>query len=260
MTTKAERANISSALGAIAADVPTWDKAHGWRVVSRRVNFYRGETAADAASFADAIRGSFELAHARYLAELAVPALGYDATTVTTDARTGARTIPTVPARYAVTVARVVARIASTCSGHTCAPVQAPERPIASVRKPRARKVAPAPVMAPDALTTCNGCDVRPMVGPEHPGYAAGYCAECFAEATDTTPEPDTRPEAIAADAALAFPEPVRLASVPASTTRERPTCPRCGQTFRAGGSGFAWHVANRPDCAADVRQRLAIA
>lgn len=51
------------------------------------------------------------------------------------------------------------------------------------------------------------------------------------------------------------------LSIVPAAPeSAARPTCPRCGQTFRAGGSGFAWHVANRPDCAADVRQRLAIA
>lgn len=29
-----------------------------------------------------------------------------------------------------------------------------------------------------------------------------------------------------------------------------RPVCERCGQTFRLSGNGYAWHVANRPDCA----------
>lgn len=36
-----------------------------------------------------------------------------------------------------------------------------------------------------------------------------------------------------------------------------RPTCDRCGQTFRMSGSGYAWHRANRPDCAKS--RRLAV-
>jgi hypothetical protein len=43
---------------------------------------------------------------------------------------------------------------------------------------------------APDALTLCNSCELRPMVGPEHPGYEAGYCAECYADAV-TNPGAD---------------------------------------------------------------------
>lgn len=30
----------------------------------------------------------------------------------------------------------------------------------------------------------------------------------------------------------------------------DRPTCPRCGKTFRRSGAGLAWHLANRPHCA----------
>ncbi len=46
--------------------------------------------------------------------------------------------------------------------------------------------------------------------------------------------DPDYRPDA------------PTLAIVPSA----RPTCPRCGQSFRRSGNGHAWHVANRPDCA----------
>lgn len=40
----------------------------------------------------------------------------------------------------------------------------------------------------------------------------------------------------------IALPAPVALAT--------RPTCPRCAQVFRVKGTGLAWHLANRPDCA----------
>lgn len=39
----------------------------------------------------------------------------------------------------------------------------------------------------------------------------------------------------------------------------QRPTCERCGQTFRATGNGAEWHRINRPDCAS-VAPRLAVA
>jgi hypothetical protein len=42
--------------------------------------------------------------------------------------------------------------------------------------------------------------------------------------------------------------------SVPVVVVRkraDRPTCERCGQSFRQSGIGYQWHVANRPDCAA---------
>lgn len=28
-----------------------------------------------------------------------------------------------------------------------------------------------------------------------------------------------------------------------------KPTCPRCGRTFRKSGVGLAWHIANNPEC-----------
>lgn len=52
------------------------------------------------------------------------------------------------------------------------------------------------------------------------------------------TPAPEPEP--------IAAPAPVMAAVQPAT----RPTCPRCGQTFRLKGTGLAWHLANRPDCA----------
>jgi len=47
-------------------------------------------------------------------------------------------------------------------------------------------------------------------------------------------------------------PEPIAPAApvLSAVPSRERPTCPRCDQSFRVKGSGLAWHVANRTDCA----------
>ncbi len=48
-----------------------------------------------------------------------------------------------------------------------------------------------------------------------------------------------------------ALPEPAAIvAPVVASAPVARPTCHRCGQLFRKSGSGLAWHLANRPDCA----------
>lgn len=73
-------------------------------------------------------------------------------------------------------------------------------------------------------------------------------------------PEPEPAPEPVAAPetapAPVAAPEPVAepapsLAAVPEPVAPGRPTCERCGQSFRKSGAGLAWHVANRPDCAA---------
>lgn len=52
---------------------------------------------------------------------------------------------------------------------------------------------------------------------------------------------------------------PPQLASVPSIAPAGRPSCPRCGQTFRKHGAGLVWHVDNRPDCASGAR-RLAVA
>lgn len=40
--------------------------------------------------------------------------------------------------------------------------------------------------------------------------------------------------------------------------TDDRPRCARCGQTFRKSGTGAAWHLVNRPDCAAEYRRASA--
>ena len=55
-------------------------------------------------------------------------------------------------------------------------------------------------------------------------------------------PSPAVRSEAITA----AIPAPALAVVQPAT----RPTCERCGQSFRLSGIGYAWHVKNRPNCA----------
>jgi hypothetical protein len=71
------------------------------------------------------------------------------------------------------------------------------------------------------------------------------------ARARRTTPT--AIPSADALDAVRApAPMPV-LAALPPVLADGRPTCERCGQVFRKHGTGYAWHVANRPDCAASV-------
>ena len=54
-------------------------------------------------------------------------------------------------------------------------------------------------------------------------------------------PSPAVRSEAITA----AIPAPALAVVQPAT----RPTCERCGQSFRLSGTGYAWHVKNRPNC-----------
>jgi len=62
-----------------------------------------------------------------------------------------------------------------------------------------------------------------------------------------------------------------RLSAVPptadpaaAPTAEGRPTCPRCGQSFRkprhgqTGSVGLTWHLENRPSCAADKSRQTA--
>lgn len=154
-------------------------------------------------------------------------------------------------------------------------------RRVASARKVRAVKTAPIaqpePVQVPDALSLCNGCDMRPA----DPDSAAGYCIECERAArpddeiaAHNTAEPvrkgrhgrratrrisprlptarqyarsisePTRPEPIPAA------RPVLTIVQPTTAPAARPTCERCGQTFRMSGNGAEWHRVNRPDCA----------
>jgi hypothetical protein len=263
----------TGAIGTATLPVPVRPKGSGaWTIAPRKVAIYPGETADDAAAFAAELAASAERHAAAWSNRPA--SIGYDATLAPvgrTDRLTATESraiaawhkaqASAVPVRGAVTVENVMRRIASAPLGYTPAPV----------RKPRAAKVAP---VAPDPIATCNACDVRPMVAPEHPGYPAGLCADCYAEATAPEPVRDWRgpsvesvktvlaaamPEPAPVLAPEPMPEPVSIAPVLASVpdmrgTRERPTCGKCGQTFRANGAGLAWHVANRPDCAAAPR------
>ena len=48
-------------------------------------------------------------------------------------------------------------------------------------------------------------------------------------------------------DDGLPIPEPVGASAL--TLIQPHPTCERCGQSFRLSGTGYAWHVKNRPDC-----------
>ena len=41
----------------------------------------------------------------------------------------------------------------------------------------------------------------------------------------------------------------VRAERAPVVQPATRPTCERCGQSFRLSGIGYAWHIKNRPHC-----------
>jgi hypothetical protein len=91
----------------------------------------------------------------------------------------------------------------------------------------------------------CGACADPEAVPPEpthpyrfddtirHPGASRIDCADCYEQ---DAPAP----------ALTVVPTPE-----PTAPSAGRPTCPRCGQTFRKSGTGYAWHLANRPDCAA---------
>jgi len=292
MASKAARANISSAIGAVSVLVPIRDKSAGWIVKSKPVNYYPGETAEDAESFGAEIFASLRALRDRRTAELAEPtepvapchhegpSNAYGAGDRTGPHVAGCKyleprgpfaNIPfvtepePVKAVHKARAPRAMARVATRAEIAASAPIAiaepAPEPvewtcaecdgrsyplPVVS----HAIYHAEQPVMAPDAMTLCNACELRPMVGPEHPGYAAGYCAECYQDAE--TPEPIGPIETAAAERAIAEPAPVLTVVQPA----ERPTCERCGQVFRLHGTGAEWHRANRPDCAT---RRLAV-
>lgn len=84
--------------------------------------------------------------------------------------------------------------------------------------------------------------DARGILAP----WQAPEPAATIAPAAEIRPEP------------AAIPPAVILAAVAAPAGAERPSCPRCGQTFRPHGNGRAWHIANRPDCATGARPAIA--
>ncbi len=267
-------------IGTVTAVMPIHDRRKGWIRKATAVGYgYRrdgtAESPADAESFAAAILASADAARARELASRALPCAPIEVICRKAVALPGAYSEQPavhvgckhdndgaggIRGLYSKDDREAIARLAAAFDerrGIVRSPV-APE-PVQVTRKARApRKVA----TAPDAMTLCNGCELAPMVAPEHPGYAAGYCAECYAAAIEPEPvaaEPVTAPEPVQdAPSAEQAPEPIQVplapvapvAAVLAAPSAERPTCPRCGQTFRLSGNGRAWHVANRPDCA----------
>lgn len=86
----------------------------------------------------------------------------------------------------------------------------------------------------------------HPHACPDCPGWYATRATLAKHRATmhGTPPMPSAAPM-VAAPVVTAAPDPA-----PPMPTASRPSCPRCGQTFRLGGTGFSWHLANRLDCA----------
>lgn len=115
---------------------------------------------------------------------------------------------------------------------------------LAAVRAAESIIAPDAPAAEPEPETRCRqylhtqGGTRRCVRTPDYHDGAHEY------EAAVTPIGPRAEPEPIAAPAETVAPV---LAAGPA---RQRPTCERCGQTFRMSGSGYAWHVANNPDCA----------
>ncbi len=103
----------------------------------------------------------------------------------------------------------------------------------------------PEPMTCPVCGTIGHGMGdcPRPMPAPT--------CLVCAAAGRSHTAEAHRGPDVTAAHAAMAaILEPEPEAPAPSAPAADgRPTCPRCGQTFRKSGAGLAWHLANRPDC-----------
>jgi hypothetical protein len=119
--------------------------------------------------------------------------------------------------------------------------------PIASADAPAAVLDAPAPVVGP--ATIC-----------EHGAYA-DLCITCNpAEPETVQPAPAVLAPVLDVDAQNRADMAEYIATEPVAPVltivhpSSRPTCARCGQTFRQSGAGAEWHRVNRPDCAAGAR------
>jgi len=159
---------------------------------------------------------------------------------------------------------------ASQCNGHTCAPRPSiyaePVKP-ARVKRARLAQLAPAPVRAELQELAADLIEQGRALGilePERSPFALPdpiVQADALAPADDGpavvdlayTAETEDGLEPVSiTEPARPEPAPVRLSIVPPADGR--PSCARCGQTFRASGVGLAWHVKNRPDCARALR------
>jgi hypothetical protein len=102
----------------------------------------------------------------------------------------------------------------------------------------------PAPVVEP-AVWHCEPCD------RDYPAPVVSHAIYHVTTAADVVATNRAAMLAYLAETAPAAPILTAVpAPEPAPATDGRPTCDRCGQTFRKAGAGLAWHNANRPDCA----------
>lgn len=215
---------------------------------STRVLYHAGETPADAEAFAAAQRASVEAYRASHPSQ---PGTGRhaDGTTGRAQHSTGGATVDRL--RDDRGLDDLVARFRAS-RGLPQLETVAKVAPVVA-RKPRARKVAPvAPVVAPEPVrdpeTEAEAWALSQHTMLRHAGPWLVCAVSVCVDARTVAPEPvAVAPEPVQV-------EPVALPVAVALPARDaRPTCPRCGQTFRLSGTGYAWHLANRPDCAAKV-------
>lgn len=162
---------------------------------------------------------------------------------------------PVIPATEPVKVARkarTVKRPSPMAAAIDALAARTAERGVPLVQpEPEPVPVAPEPVAIIEPsqcwtyLHTLGGTR-RCVRRPDHHDGAHEY-SSVLVPVMSPIVAPAPAPEPIVA------PEPV-LAAVAPVQTAERPTCERCGQTFRKSGNGAEWHRLNRPDCASVAR------
>ena len=120
----------------------------------------------------------------------------------------------------------------SQCVGHQCRALEmiVPPEPAAQqpIKARKARKPSPA-IRAQRA--TVEPCVYALCTTPNDPSTHHGPSAHMRVTSGDYT----------AAELASGDPD-LRIRTT-------RPTCERCGQSFRLSGIGYAWHVKNRLNC-----------
>ena len=119
--------------------------------------------------------------------------------------------------------------------------------PVPKHRLPYPRSIETRAFSDPDAVRNLS-CAI-PMTDPGHPlnpkrnrpatsNYAPrGWSLRSTTATLGTRLDPDMAPAGLGRTAP----------AIPSSI------CPRCGRGFRKAGTGLAWHVANRLDCARGV-------
>lgn len=182
-------------------------------------------TAADAAALADLV--------ARYRAMRGLPAVDAPAIVAPVRKARPVKVAPVVAEPIAETPASVVTPEPDT---YAAAVAIAADRPDPCTECGHAAHGA-----------TCSTCDDAAQVGTYSP------CADVAPVVATIAPSHPYR-----FDDTIRHPGESRIACAachaqdpaPVSAPADRPTCPRCGQSFRVKGSGLSWHLVNRPDCA----------